>query len=58
MCTSTSGMLHSSPQIVVLLKYFKCIKPSKEGGIQSILPKPDVSLAHLMPSLAIEAANS
>ena len=24
----------------VVLKYFKCIEPSKEEGIQSVLPKP------------------
>ena len=40
-----------------LLKYFKCIKPSKER-IQSVLPKLDGSLACLMPSSVIEAANS
>ena len=41
-----------------LLKYCKCIKPSKEERIQSVLPKLDGSLACLMPSSAIEAANS
>jgi len=56
MCTS--GMFHSSLQKMALLKYFKCIEPSKEERIQSFLPKPDGPLAHLMPSSAIEAANS
>jgi len=26
---------------MALLKYFKCIKPSKEERIQNVLPKPD-----------------
>ena len=39
-------------------KYFKHIKPSKEEKNQSVLPKPDGSLVHLMPSSTIEAANS
>ena len=47
---------------MALIQYFKCIKPSKEERIQSIvLPKPDCSLAHLMLTLlssAIETANS
>jgi len=51
-------MLHSGPRKMALLKYFKCIEPSKEERIQSVLPKPDGPLAHLMPSSAIEAANS
>ena len=51
----TSGMLRSGPRIMTLLKYFKQIEPSKEERIQSILPKPEDSLAHLMPSLSIKA---
>ena len=51
-------MLHSGPRIMALMKYFKCIKPSKEGKIQSVLPKPDSALARLMPSSAIETASS
>ena len=43
---------------MVLLKYFKRIEPSKEKKIQSVLPKPDGSLAPLMPSSTIQAANS
>ena len=43
---------------MALLKYFKHIKPSKEERIQSVLLKPDCPLARLMPSSAIEAANS
>jgi len=43
---------------MALLKYFKRIEPSQKERIQSVLPKPDGSLARLMPSLAIEAANS
>jgi len=50
-------MFCSSPR-EALLKYFKRIKPSKEERIQSILPKPDGPLAHLMPNSTIEAANS
>ena len=50
-------MLRSSPRIITLLKYFKCIEPSKEDRIQGILPKQDGSLAHLMPSLVIDTAN-
>ena len=46
------------PQKTALLKYFKCIKPSKEERIQSVLPKPDGPLAHLKLSSAIEAAHS
>ena len=51
-------MFRSGPRIISLLKYFKRIEPSKEERIQSVLPKPDGPLAHLMPSSAIEAANS
>ena len=46
---------------MALMKYFKCIKPSKEERIQSVLPKPECPLARLMltlPSSAIETANS
>jgi len=43
---------------MALLKYFKHIEPSKEERIQMVLPKPDSSLARLMPSSAIKAANS
>ena len=45
---------------MALLKYFKLIEPSKEKRIQfeSVLLKPDCPLAHLMPSSAIETANS
>ena len=53
MCTSR--MFCSSLQKMALLKYFKHIKPPKE---ESVLPKPDGPLACLMPSSAIEAANS
>jgi len=51
-------MFHSGPQ--KLLKYFKRIELSKEERIQStsVLPKPNGPLARLMPSSAIEAANS
>ena len=55
MCTSR--MFHSGSRIMALLKYFKHIEPSTER-IQSVLSKPDPSLASLMPSSAIEAANS
>ena len=41
-----------------LLKYFKCIEPSKEEKIQGVLPKPDCPLARLMLSSAIVTANS
>ena len=51
-------MFHSGPRKMALLKYFKHIEPPKEKRIQSVLPKPDVPLARLMPSSAIEAANS
>ena len=50
-------MFRSGPRIMVLLKYFKHIEPSKER-IQSVLTKPDCPLEHLMPSLVIETANS
>ena len=43
---------------MALLKYFKCIEPSKEEKIQSVLPKLNGPLIHLMPSSAMEAANS
>ena len=43
---------------MALLKYFKRIEPSKEERIQSVLPKSDGPLVHLMPSSAIEVANS
>ena len=43
---------------MALLKHFKRIKPSKQERIQSVLPKPDCPLAHLLPSLEIETANS
>ena len=43
---------------MALLKYFKRIKPSKGERIKSVLPKRDYPLARLMPSSAIEAANS
>ena len=42
---------------MALLKYFKHIELSKEERIKIVLPKPDGSLAHIMPSSAIEAAN-
>ena len=51
-------MFCSFPRVMALLKYFKHIEPSKEERIQSILPKPDCPLACLMPSSAIETANS
>ena len=59
MCTSR--MFHSGPQIMALMRYFKCIEPSKEERIQSVLSKPDCPLARLMLTLlssAIETANS
>ena len=43
---------------MTLLKYFNRIEPSKEEKIQSILSKPDGSLARLIPCLTIESANS
>ena len=43
---------------MVLLKYFKCMKPSKEERILIVSLKPDCYLARLMPSSAIEIANS
>ena len=43
---------------MALLNYSKRIKPSKEERMQSDVPKPDCPLARLMPSLAIETANS
>ena len=43
---------------MALLKYFKHIEPSKEERIQSALPKLDCPLARLIPSSAIETANS
>ena len=43
---------------MTLLKYFKCVEPFNEERIQSVLPKPDCPLAGLMPSSAIETANS
>ena len=49
-------MFHSDLRIMAILKQFKCIEPSKEERIQSVLPKPDGSLERLMPSSAIEAA--
>ena len=57
MCTSE--MCRSGPRIMALLKYLKRIEPSKEGRIQSVLPKPDCPLVRLMPSAssAIETAN-
>ena len=58
-CSCTLGMFHSDPQIMALLKYFKCIKPyKKEIEISKVLPKPDCPLAPLMPSLTMEATNS
>jgi len=56
MCTSR--MFCSGLWKIALLKYFKHIKPSKEERIQGVLPKPDGPLALLMPSSAIEVANS
>ena len=43
---------------MTLLKYFNRIEPSKEEGIQSVLPKPDGSLVRLIPCSTIESANS
>ena len=57
-CTCTSGMFHSGPRKMALLKYFKCIEPSKEERIQSVLLKSDGPLARLKPSSAIEDVNS
>ena len=56
-CACTSRMFHSGPQIMAPLKYFKCIEPSKEERIQSVLPKLDCPLACLMPSSAVKTAN-
>ena len=41
-----------------LLKYIKHTKHSYEKRIHRVLPKPDGPLACLMPSSAIEAANT
>ena len=43
------------PRMIPIIRY---IKLSKEERIQSVLPKPDCPLPRLMPSSAIEAANS
>ena len=43
---------------MTLLKYFNCIELSKEERIQSVLPKPDGPLVHLIPCSTIESANS
>ena len=45
------------PANIGISKIFKLIEPSKEERIQSVLPKPDCPLTHLIPSLAIETAN-
>ena len=50
--------VHSQLQKMAFLKIFKCIKSSKEERIESVLAKSDGLLVHLMPSSAIEAANS
>jgi len=34
-------MFRSGPRKMALLKYFKCIEPSKEERIQGVLPKQD-----------------
>ena len=58
-CTCTSGMFRSSLRKMRLLKYFKHIEPSsKEERTQSVLPKPDGSLACLIPCSIIETAKS
>ena len=58
-CMCISGMFCSGPQIIALLKYFKCIKPSKEEIKNSkVLPKPDCPLAPLVPSLTMEVTNT
>ena len=57
----TYGMFRIGSRIMALMKYFKHIEPSKEEGIQSVLPKSDCPLTRLMLSLlssAIETANS
>jgi len=46
-------MFRSGLRKMVLLKYFKRIKPCREERIQGVLPKPDGPLAHLMPSSRI-----
>jgi len=51
-------MFRIGPRKMALLKYFKRIEPSQKERIQSVLPKPSGSLARLMPSQAIEVANS
>ena len=43
---------------MTVLKYFNHIEPSEEEKIQSVLLKPDGLLTFLMPSSAIETANS
>ena len=56
LCTCIFGMIRIVPhKNGTPLKYFKRIKQSKEERIHSALPK---SLACLMPSLAMQAANS
>ena len=43
---------------MILMKYFKHIEPSKEERIQSVFPKPDGSLARIIPYSTMETANS
>ena len=52
-CMSTSGIFCSGPRIMALLKYFKCIEPSKEERIQNALPKLDCPLALHTPYLCV-----
>ena len=46
-CTCISRVFQNAPRQMTLLKYFNCIKPSKEERIQSVLPKPDGPLVCL-----------
>jgi len=43
---------------MALVKYFKQIEMKRTEKVDSILPKDDGPLATLMPSSAIQAANS
>ena len=43
---------------MALLKYFKRVEAKRTEKVDSILPKSDGPLATLMPSSAIQAANS
>ena len=49
--------VYSHLQKVALLKYLSVLNPLKKKEFK-VLPKPDGILVRLMPSSAIEAANS